>query len=207
MSILSYIRLIVPGSLLTISAVFIFLEKFDKPPSDEIHLSINATELGVPKFSVNTSLEKYFLVFAIPSDPHHVELRRTIRKTWSNITSWGNSLSRIDDWHKRFKLMFIFGSEHEFNQNFENELKMHGDDMFIIDGLEDNYSTLKDKVLWAMTKALHSYDFTYFIKTDDDIVVNLPKLLADSRKLPTDHYYAGNCYRYYKHRNSDYENW
>ena len=207
MSLLSYIRFIVPGSLLTISAVFLLLEKFDKPQPGEIHLNINLSELLVPKLSVHTSFEKYFLVFAIPSDPRHVELRRTIRNTWSNITSWGSSLSRIDDRHKRFKLMFIFGSEHKFNKNFEKELELHGDDMFIIDGLKDNYSTLKDKVLWGMKKALQSYDFTYFIKTDDDIVVNLPKLLTDLRKLPTDHYYAGNCYRYYKHRNSDYENW
>ena len=207
MKFLRHLKLLVPGSLLIIAAVFILQEHFNKFQPDGILSNVNLSNEEMPRLSLNTSLEKYFLVFAIPSDPAHVELRNAIRSTWSNVTSWGNSLSGLENQHKRFKLMFIFGSEHRFNKQLNNELKMHRDDMFFIAGLEDTYKSLKSKVLWAMKEALHSYDFTYFIKTDDDIVVDLPLLINELLLLPRDHYYTGNCYRYYNGHNPDYEKW
>jgi hypothetical protein len=139
------------------------------------------------------SLEKYFLVFVIPSLPGHVDLRNAIRRTWPNISSWHDLLSGIEEDYKSIKLMFIIGSELTYRQDFLQELAFHDDDMFIIDNLVENRDSLKYKVLWGMQQAIHRYEFSYLIKTDDDIVVNLPLLISELMTLPRERYYTGDC--------------
>ena len=143
--------------------------------------------------SPNRTLEKYFLVFVIPSKPSNVALRNVIRQTWSNISSWSDQLTGFEEQYRKIKLMFIFGSEHEYIEAFEEELTIHTDDMFIVDNLIEDRQCLKYKIMWGMQQAAHRYEFNYLIKTDDDIVVNLPLLISDLITLPREHYYTGNC--------------
>ena len=142
----------------------------------------------------NRTLEKYFLVFAIPSKPEHVALRNIIRKTWSNISSWSGLLSDVDEKDKRIKLMFLFGGVHEQCDEFDKELELHSDDMFVVDNLREHRTALKYKIMWSMQQALYRYEFSYFIKTDDDIVVNLPLLIKELMERPREHFQSGNCY-------------
>jgi hypothetical protein len=159
------------------------------------------------QISFNWTPENYFLVFIIPSKPDNVEVRKAIRQTWSNVSNWSVELAGVEEPYKKIKIMFIFGSEHAHYQDFEQELELHGNDMYIIDNLVENRDSLKYKVLWGMQQAVNRYEFTYLIKTDDDIAVNLPLLISELRTLPRERYYTGNCYRFYNGGFSEYKRW
>ena len=134
-------------------------------------------------------------MFLIPSYPDHVNLRQTIRKTWSNVSGW-TDLDSVSDEYKRIKIMFVFGTEKNrgsFKPEYYEEMEKHPEDMFQVSGLMEHRTVLKYKVLWGMKEALHRYDFDYIVKTDDDIAVNLPYMISALIKLPRERYYTGNC--------------
>ena len=191
-----YLRHLTSGVLI-LSSVFILVRIYILIQSHS-ELSQHEARSGghlatiLSNFSSQRSLERYFLVFAIPSRPANVALRNSIRKTWSNTTSWSGSLSDVEEKHKQIKLMFIFGSDHKYDPAFEQELKQN-DDMFVVGNLTENRISLKYKVLWAMQQSLYRYEYSYFIKTDDDIAVNLPLLIKELISRPREHFYTGNC--------------
>ena len=189
-----YLRQLTSGVLI-LSSLFILLRIYilirSQSERHEVQNSGHPTRV-ISNFSSQRTLEKYFLVFAIPSRPTNVALRNAIRKTWSNTTSWSDSLSDVEEKHKQIKLMFIFGSDHKYDPAFEEELKQNND-MFVVGNLTENRISLKYKVLWAMQQSLYRYEFSYFIKTDDDIAVNLPLLIKELISRPREHFYTGNC--------------
>lgn len=142
--------------------------------------------------SVPPSPEEYFIVIAIPSLPSHLDRRRGIRSTWSNTSfweGWGESGG-----HRRFKVMFIFGYRRgeSYPAEFLEELDTH-EDMYVVPVLEEHRYILKYKVLWAMDRSTKLFNYSYFVKTDDDVVVNLPRLVRDLEALPRDRLYTGSC--------------
>ena len=189
-----YLRQLTSGVLI-LSSVFILLRIYilirSQSEPQEVQNSGHLARV-ISNFSSQRTLEKYFLVFAIPSRPTNVALRNAIRKTWSNTTSWSGSLSDVEEKHKQIKLMFVFGSDHKYDPAFEEELKQNND-MFVVGNLTENRISLKYKVLWAMQQSLYRYQYSYFIKTDDDIAVNLPLLIKDMISRPREHFYTGNC--------------
>ena len=179
------------GSVFILLRIYVLMRNHSELSQHEVRSS-GLVATVISNFSSQRIQEKYFLVFAIPSRPANVALRNAIRKTWSNTSSWSGSLSDIEEEHKQIKLMFIFGSDHKYDQAFEQELKQN-DDMFVVGNLTENRISLKYKVLWAMQQSLYRYEYSYFIKTDDDIAVNLPLLIKELISRPREHFYTGNC--------------
>ena len=190
-----YLQLFLPGALL-FTSLYVLITVNTTLTTDNLNQNRSSVLTNlVPKLSNhNKTLEKYFLVFAIPSKPEHVDLRNIIRKTWSNVSSWSGLLSDVEERNKRIKLMFLFGGVHEPCEEFDKELELHWDDMFVVDNLREHRTALKYKIMWSMQQALYRYEFSYFIKTDDDVVVNLPLLIKELLVRPREHFQSGNCY-------------
>ena len=137
---------LIPAATLTVS-IFVLIQAHYKITQQQAIKPGNHTQLTL-SLVPNRTLEQYFLVFVIPSKPSHTGLRNAIRSTWANITSWSHSLSNVEEHYKKIKVMFIFGSEHDYEAEFEAELASHPDDMFVVDKMLENHRTsLKYKVL------------------------------------------------------------
>ena len=133
----------------------------------------------------------YFVVFVIPSLATDASQRRAIRGTWTNYTRWSN-VSGVRD--PRFKVMFILGriGDSDPSEELQQEIDEYEDTYYVGDLVEHRH-ILKYKVLWGMQMALSSFSFSYLVKTDCDIEVNLPRLLEDLYSQPRDRYYSGSC--------------
>ena len=136
--------------------------------------------------------ERCFLVIIIPSRPQGVKTRIAIRSTWANVTRW-DSLRSAEEFGG-IKFMFILGEEKDGgnNEDLEKEMSEH-QDIYIVQGLQERRTVLKYKVLWAMKQSLYRFNYTYLLKTDDDVLVNLPVLLNQLIALPRHHLYTGAC--------------
>ena len=151
----------------------------------------------------STLKEDLFVVFVIPSSPDNCERRNVIRETWANQFAWnvenpqGNAarLSDISFRDTPFKLMFIFGDNPALSASFLQEQSEH-DDMYVMEGQQEGRISLRYKVWWGVRRALQLYNFRYLLKTDDDVMVDLPLLTKSLfERVPTtpDWLYAGCC--------------
>ena len=180
------------GLFLLAAAIFLLCVQ----PSVKVELiSTNANLIPLSEhLSLNITREKYFLVFIIPSHPAHSAVRNTIRQTWMNVSRW-NDLSSIEEQYKRIKVLFIFGSytdKGDLDEEFYDEMRANSD-MYLVSDLREHRTALKYKIMWGMKQVLYRYDFQYVAKTDDDVVVNLPKMISDLRTLPRERFYTGSC--------------
>ena len=145
---------------------------------------------------VDEKKEKYFMVVAIPTMPGNSAKRAAIRSTWSNASRWAN-LKDTEEQFKRIKIMFILGDtkfETE-SEEFKKEMKEYND-MYIINGLTEGRIVLKYKVLWGLKRSL-TFDYDFFIKTDDDIFVNLPLMIMSLMASSRARLYTGSCMHVY----------
>lgn len=135
--------------------------------------------------------ETFFMVIAIPSLPESVSQRNAIRSTWMNLTRWSAFGGRTTQADHVVKVMFILGQV-ELGDELRAEIKAHKD-IYIVMSLEEKRTVLKYKVLWALKHSLRIFNYSYFVKTDQDILVNFPVLLEDLRSLPRKRLYTGSC--------------
>ena len=139
--------------------------------------------------------KKYFLVFVIPSYPKNTEQRNAIRSTWMQVSRW-DVLDKLDEeFYKRIKVIFIFGqmpSGQAFSAGFIEEQSLNND-MIVVEDITEGQFSLRPKVIWALKHSFDNFDFDFLVKTDDDILVNLPLLLLDLMTLPRGRVYCGRC--------------
>ncbi|MCP4262332.1 MAG: hypothetical protein GY774_33255 [Planctomycetes bacterium] len=153
-------------------------------------------QLGTISISVSPTeeplKEEYFVVIGIPSLASHSAERAAIRETWLNVSRW-KVLRDVEEQYKLIKVMFTFGQmkREEYNGDFLREVAEH-DDMYIIEGLEEGRVALKYKVLWSFEQSLRQFNYQYFVKTDDDIFLNLPLMLWSLMTSGT-RLYTGSC--------------
>ena len=137
--------------------------------------------------------ENYFIVFVIPTHPQKVQQRNVIRNTWANVDKW-SLLANQEEEKKRIKLLFICGNL-TVNDNtaaFKDEVS-NNDDIFILKNITEGRVSLRYKNMWGFRYSHQHFNFEYLVKTDDDIIVNLPKLILDLSKYPRGYYYLGRC--------------
>lgn len=158
----------------------------------------NHNEYGHQKLSFmhhSNPNNKHFLVFIIPSHPKNTRRRNVIRSTWMQFTRW-NVLNNLDeDRYKELKFIFIFGkmeSNQTYSAEFTRELS-ENNDMLIDENIAEGSNSLRPKVLLGMRYTYSNFDFDYLIKTDDDVLVNLPLLLQDLMANPRQPVYWGRC--------------
>ena len=149
---------------------------------------------------IEVKKEDYFVVFVIPTMAHKVQSRETIRATWANMTAWsGLDPLREQYSYFNFKIMFIIGDmrdDEPYSQEFLDEASKHND-IFIVSGLVEHRLVLKYKVLWALKRSQHLYNYKFLIKTDDDILVNLPQLMVKLNTVGRHMTYGGECFQRY----------
>lgn len=148
--------------------------------------------------------DTYYILVLISSSPHnrkHSKLRDSIR------TSWGNceQLSRYKDEYIQFvdkgvavncKLFFYMGlsDDEELNDLNIQELQKYND--VIIGDFKDSYFNMTSKILFVLNWVLKNMKMKYILKTDDDIFMNIPKLIAklNTKYKGISRLYGGNVY-------------
>lgn len=136
--------------------------------------------------------EEVFLLVIISSAPRGVsiERRRTIRKTWGKIDPKSE---------RKHLILFMTGKtgEDKADEKLFEESKMFGD--LLICDYTDHYSKIINKLLasfnWAWS-VQEKYKFQYVLKSDDDVYVNIPRLLQwiDAAGSKMENVYAGITY-------------
>ena len=118
-----------------------------------------------------------FLLILVPSLPHHQNKRQIIRETWGqfarNKTLPGQFRS------KRARLAFLLGqcTDNKTNHVIVQEKKKHGD--IVVGDFEDSYKNLTRKILLGLKwMSIYCGAADYILKADEDIYVNIPKLMA-----------------------------
>lgn len=108
------------------------------------------------------------LMVLITSSPEHAEPRMAIRQTWGHFSQ-----------RKDIGIAFVLGvaKSKEQNQAVRAEMNMYGD--IIQSRLVDFYDNLTLKTV-SMFEWVDSYcsEVPFVLKTDDDMFINIPKLLA-----------------------------
>ena len=143
--------------------------------------------------SDTSAKEHYFIVFVIPTHPRKVQQRNVIRKTWAKIDEW-SLLAEEDEEKKRIKVLFVCGNvtAEDSTDEFKEEVS-NNEDIFILKNITEGRVSLRYKNMWGFRYSHQHFDFEYLVKTDDDIIVNLPKLITDLSKYRRGYYYLGRC--------------
>ena len=124
-----------------------------------------------------------FLLIAVISAPKNKVRRNNIRETWMNS---------LAERGKRFLVKFVVGTLNLSNKEKESllvENKEHNDMLFLTDHIE-KYENLTRKVLRLFVWVDQNAEFSYLLKTDDDVFVQpdvieseLLERSADSKPL------------------------
>ncbi|KAH0540256.1 beta-1,3-galactosyltransferase 5-like [Cotesia glomerata] len=108
------------------------------------------------------------LVIVVTSAPSHIEARTAIRQTW------GHFGQRTD-----VSIVFILGTtnDHKLEKLLQYEQKLYAD---IIRGrFIDSYNNLTLKTISSLEwKDTFCLDAKFLLKTDDDMFINVPRLLS-----------------------------
>ena len=139
-------------------------------------------------------LEKIFMVIFIPSKPGAGKWREHVRTKGLNISPWkANEFEGVPEECLRFKVMFVVGKtkENGYSDDLLHESSMH-DDLYLVETME-SLLALNEKLLWALRKSVEIFDFTYFIKTDHDTMIDLPHLVTGLNLAPRQNLYTGKC--------------
>lgn len=118
-----------------------------------------------------------YMLVLVGSHPDHTEIRSAIRQTWGN--------PRLDNY--RFKLVFPFGTVANTTQQevLKTENRIHGD---ILQGdFIDSYHNVTLRDLMSLKWALeHCPQARYIVHVDDDIALDIYKLIDNLEKSHSD---------------------
>ena len=135
------------------------------------------------------NLSELFLVILVTSHLAHIDRRLLIRATWGKDSAFKS----------RWKTIFVVGKSNQTNkikteEVYKLENAVHGD-LLKLDFVEDFYN-LSHKVWKSFNWVLNNVMFSYLLKVDDDVFVNVPQLLIflKSASTPTFKLYVGNCH-------------
>ena len=124
-----------------------------------------------------TESNECFLLIIIPSIPDGANERNSVRNSWLNFDTILTHNSWRDVQHLKTEHLFVIGTKN-LKTGLLNALKdeeSRNNDLLLID-VEDSYQSLTKKLLQTF-KELTRFKFSYFLKTDMDAFVNIPRLL------------------------------
>jgi hypothetical protein len=122
------------------------------------------------------------LVAFVPISPKNFNHRKVIRSTWANHQLL-----------KNFRVVFMIGesSQKELNDEIMEESKLNGDIVQL--DFADTYFNLTTKTImgfkWVSTYCSNA---KYTLKVDDDVVVNINRLLKFVKRISTNQAYQTN---------------
>ena len=139
------------------------------PPSDSASLTSSKRHVPVSNAYVPS---RFHVVVIILSAPRYAERREAARRIWRPDTkeeSFDEQLRR----KLYYMYKFICGKEKQERLNVELRKESQREGDILLANLPDTYKHLTQKVLWAMRWAMAHVQFNYFLKTDDDVFINL----------------------------------
>ncbi|CAL8119914.1 unnamed protein product [Orchesella dallaii] len=130
-----------------------------------------------------------YLLFIVISSPDNVGRRDVIRNTFHDMRQdwetqyFGNGSANggiaSGNTTKLFQMLFFVGqtAENGISDGLRSEWERHGD--VIVDDMQESYLNLTVKTLRMLKWALHNCaEANYLVKMDDDVYLNVPKLLT-----------------------------
>ncbi|ODM96713.1 Beta-1,3-galactosyltransferase 5 [Orchesella cincta] len=128
-----------------------------------------------------------YLLFIVISSPDNVARRDVLRTTFHEMRQdwetqfFNNSSINMGSGNttKLFQMLFFVGqtAENGISDGLRSEWERHGD--VIVDDMQESYLNLTVKTLRMLKWALHNCaEANYLVKMDDDVYLNVPKLLT-----------------------------
>ncbi|XP_053392472.1 UDP-GalNAc:beta-1,3-N-acetylgalactosaminyltransferase 1-like [Mercenaria mercenaria] len=157
-------------------------------PSDpKFALTVNGSYLLDNKY-LCSSVSSLTILIMVLSAPNNFDRRKAIRETWANGSFYST--------YGTARVLFLLGviNDSEVQRNIEKEFSLYGD---ILQGsFIDSYHNLSHKSVmgykWVTERCRNA---KYVIKTDDDIVINVFRVLEyDIHTLSIDLYHV-HCIR------------
>lgn len=128
----------------------------------------------------------YFLLILVSSAPANVERRDYIRSTWA--------VDKNNVFKPRWKTVFLVAQTkiQDESESLVKENEAHTD--LIRADYYDHYWNQTLKLLMGFEWAARYCNFSFLLKTDDDVFVNFPKLIfyLNETTTPTENVYMGN---------------
>lgn len=151
--------------------------------------------------------EPVHLLIMISSSPYNINLRDAIRKTWGKCNKL--KTSKQYKYIRTCQLVFYMGkgaTEEHVKLNVQ-EMKTFND--IIIGDFIDSYKNMTRKILFALNWSSQKFIPNYVLKTDDDVFMDVPKLinLLDSKYSYLDDLYGGFTYYAMVHRDSKHRHY
>lgn len=146
--------------------------------ADQASLSDSYIHKHLYRFELNTDTlcdKDTFLVICISSDPQHTKVRRLIRNTWGSIREYNGVQVRV---------VFLLGerllrTDNETKQ-FRGLIKEESDKFndIVLGNFVDTYKNLTYKNVMGLSWVhIFCNESRFIVKTDDDVIVNLFKLI------------------------------
>ena len=129
------------------------------------------------------------MTILVHSTPSHFRLRDVIRKTWAGD---------VTTLQERAQVVFVVGRPSGEHPDLESALIKEAnvnEDMLLLD-IVDSYKNLTLKSILAFDWLLRTCDVTFAMKTDDDVYVNVTRLVTYLRDNVTVSQLAANATRF-----------
>jgi len=158
--------------------------------------------LHEPYADTKAKVEALYMVILISSSPHneeHRELRNTIRQSWGNcseVTKYHSEYSSVVKSKVKCILLFYMGLSENDKMNELNSLELNEHKDIIIGNFIDSYSNMTRKILFAFNYVSIHYNSKYILKADDDVYINVPKLIynINTKYKAIHNLYGGNIH-------------
>ena len=108
------------------------------------------------------------ILFMVTSHSIKADRRQGIRKNWGNESRFATKFKNIT-----YKVFFITGLPKDLTQ-INKESKLYGD--VIVTNHTENYSDTS-RVMLGMDWSMENCKYDYYVKTDDDVFINIPNLI------------------------------
>ena len=108
------------------------------------------------------------ILFMVTSHSIKADRRQSIRKNWGNESRFATKFKNIT-----YKVFFLTGLPKDLTQ-INEESKLYGD-VFITNHTESYSDT--SRVMLGMDWSMKNCKYDYYVKTDDDVFINIPNLI------------------------------
>lgn len=127
---------------------------------------------------------QYKMLIMISSHAAHFKRRQLIRATWGNYTTWKTK----EPW----KVIFVLGGT--LNKKFLEEMKIEGEKYkdILLEDFEEDYYKLSLKVIIGLQWAITKFKFHFVMKGDDDVFVQVDRLMLKINGEYANEHYVGN---------------
>ena len=172
------------------------------PPKRDINVFAKRTEListghGESKRCSSISTRLLFVIMSTPN-PKGMQMRMLSRKLWASYKLPSSFQA---------SMKFIVGTKRLLNHqisDLKNEQTNYRD-LVLLDDHEDTYFKLTRKVKLALQWSMKNEQFHYLIKTDDDVIILLNKIVDALQKIGCpDNLYWGKYIRRLPRREGKY---